>query len=116
MCTLIPGRLEGAGPELRSEVAGAVVLAVALQEVQGLQLQERGGGRGWSQRPGPLSRLAPPCHRAGLTWLLSEPTRLPSTGANGEVHTRFWGERLSGISPGRLKATGLACGGGGGAG
>lgn len=46
----------------------------------------------------------------GSSWLLSEPTRLPSTGANGEVHTRFWGERLSGISPGRLKATGLALG------
>ena len=58
-----------------------------------------------------LSHLAPPCHHAGLTWLLSEPTRLPSTGANGEVHIRFWGERLSGVSPGRLKATGLACGG-----
>ena len=58
-----------------------------------------------------LSHLAPPCHHAGLTWLLSEPTRLPSTGANGEVHISFWGERLSGVSPGRLKATGLACGG-----
>ena len=66
------------------------------------------GGHGC---PSPLSHLAPPCHRAGLTWLLSEPTRLPSTGANREVHIRFWGERLSRVSPGRLKATGLACGG-----
>lgn len=61
--------------------------------------------------PSPLSHLAPPCHRAALTWLLSEPTRLPSTGANREVHIRFWGDRLSRVSPGRLKATGLACGG-----
>lgn len=41
-CTLVPGRLEGASPELGLQVPGAVVLAVALQEVQGLQL--------WGQR------------------------------------------------------------------
>lgn len=74
-------------------------------------------GQGWGQRAVTAApALLPP--RAslpprGLTWPLSGPTRLPSTGPNGELHTRFSGERLSGVSPGLLKATGLACGGGG---
>ena len=68
MCTLIPGRLEGAGPELRSEVAGAVVLAVALQEVQGLQLQERGGGRRGGENL--ITFIAYANHKETLTTIL----------------------------------------------
>lgn len=44
--TLLPGWLEGAGPELGLQVLRAVVLAVALQEVQRLQLQ----GRLWGKK------------------------------------------------------------------
>lgn len=33
----------------------------------------------------------------------------PSTWANGEVHSRLLGERLSGTSSGRFEATGLVC-------
>lgn len=54
-CTLLPGRLKGAGPELGLQVPRAVVLAVTLQEMQGLQVRGRlWGQRGGSQLPQPV--------------------------------------------------------------
>lgn len=64
-CTLFAGWLEGAGPELGFQVLGAVVLAVALQEVQGLQLQ----GRLWGQKAVIAAPVLAPSHTLPATLL-----------------------------------------------
>lgn len=83
---------------------------MALQEVQGLQLQ----GRLWEHRRSRLCQaLLPPLSLPPplLTWPLSGPTwSPPSIWADEELRTRLVEEGLSGTSSARFKAISLVCG------